>query len=518
MRDALSTSAAPVGGTAVGVVLAAGAGRRLGRPKALVRDADGTPWVAAAAQTLQAAGVAVVYVVIGAEAEVVRTVVPPGCVVVEASDWDEGMGASLRAGLSRVMLDCPDDVAMLVMLVDTPDVGEGVVGRLLAEARPDVLARAAYGGVPGHPVLIGREHWRGVLAVAAGDSGARHYLRDQSVTLVACDDLATGRDIDTSADLGEWRDVGQAGQVPRSPDAAVPSELPAVASAGALAERLSQTGYLTDDGLATIGYLALAMHRPLLLEGEPGTGKTALAEALAAALGIDLIRLQCHEGIDASQALYDWDFARQILHLRTVEAVSGDREVDQVEVEKSLFDERFLLARPILQALRESPVVLLIDEIDRADDEFEAFLLEVLSTNQVTIPEYGTVRAAYPPIVVLTSNRTREVHDALKRRCLYHWVDHPGLEREIEIVRRRLPDVAPLLAEQVARATHRLRARDDLVKPPGVAETLDWAQALHTLGASELDLERAAATLGAVLKYREDGERVRASLDKILAA
>jgi MoxR-like ATPase len=289
-------------------------------------------------------------------------------------------------------------------------------------------------------------------------------------------------------------------------------------SAADLAERLGRTGYLTDDGLATIGFLALSMHRPLLLEGEPGTGKTALAEALAEALDLELIRLQCHEGIDASQALYDWDFARQILHLRTVEATKGTEGIDENEVEKSLFDERFLLARPILRALQESPVVLLVDEIDRADDEFEAFLLEVLSTNQVTIPEYGTVTAATPPIVVLTSNRTREVHDALKRRCLYHWVDHPGLAREIEIVRRRLPEVPPALAEQVARATGMLRDRGDLVKPPGVAETLDWARALHTLGCSVLDLETAAATLGAVVKYREDAERVRDALDKILAS
>ncbi|MEJ7630286.1 MAG: MoxR family ATPase [Nocardioidaceae bacterium] len=290
-----------------------------------------------------------------------------------------------------------------------------------------------------------------------------------------------------------------------------------VPSPAELAALLAATGYLTDDGLATIGFLALTMHRPLMLEGEPGTGKTALAEALAQALDLDLIRLQCHEGIDASQALYDWDFARQILHLRTVEATKGSDAIDQEEIEKSLFDERFLLARPILRALREAPVVLLIDEVDRADDEFEAFLLEVLSTNQVTIPELGTVTAVTPPVVVLTSNRTREVHDALKRRCLYHWVEHPGLAREIEIVRRRLPDVPAALAEQVARATARLRSRDDLVKPPGVAETLDWAQALHALGASSLDLESAALTLGAVVKYREDADRVRASLDSILS-
>jgi MoxR-like ATPase len=293
---------------------------------------------------------------------------------------------------------------------------------------------------------------------------------------------------------------------------------PAVGSPGDLAERLGGTGYLADDGLATVAYLALAMHRPLLLEGEPGTGKTALAEALAESLDVPLIRLQCYEGIDASQALYDWDFPRQILHLRTVEATRRvDAEVDVEEVEKSLFDERFLLARPVLAALRQSPSVLLVDEVDRADDEFEAFLLEVLSTNQVSIPEYGTVRASTPPVVVLTSNRTREVHDALKRRCLYHWIEHPGLSREVAILRSRLPEVAPALAEQVAAAVQRMRSSDDLIKPPGVAETLDWARALHALGRSELDVETAAETLGAVLKFREDAQRVRDSLDQVLA-
>ena len=291
-----------------------------------------------------------------------------------------------------------------------------------------------------------------------------------------------------------------------------------VSSVDDLAARLAGTGYLPDEGLATVGYLALRMGRPLLLEGEPGTGKTALAEALAEALALDLIRLQCHEGIDASSALYDWDFARQILHLRTLEATSGGAGLDEGEVEKSLFDARFLLARPVLRALQESPVVLLVDEIDRADDEFEAFLLEVLSTGSVSIPEYGTVTAATPPVVVLTSNRTREVHDALKRRCLYHWVEHPTLAREVDIISRRLPEVPPLLAQQVAAAVARLRQRGDLVKPPGVAETLDWASALQTLGASELDLESADATLGAVVKYREDAARVRASLASVVAS
>src|ERR1700716_1831800 len=276
----------------------------------------------------------------------------------------------------------------------------------------------------------------------------------------------------------------------------------AIDSPATLARTLDSVGYLADDGVATAAFLALRMQRPLFCEGEPGTGKTALALALAQAFELPLIRLQCHEGIDAAQALYEWDFPRQLLHLRALEA-AGAGQLDVDAAEQSLYTERFLLARPLLQALISAPCVLLVDEIDRADDEFEAFLLQLLDEYAVTIPEYGEVRAAQPPLVVLTSNRTREVHDALKRRCLYHWLEHPDLAREVAILRRKMPQLGDRLAAQVAGAVHRLRQME-LLKPPGVAESLDWAHALLTLGRDELDAATAARTLGAVLKYSED--------------
>jgi MoxR-like ATPase len=269
---------------------------------------------------------------------------------------------------------------------------------------------------------------------------------------------------------------------------------------------LADHEYLADEGLATSIFLALRLQRPLLLEGEAGVGKTEVAKVLARWTGGDLVRLQCYEGIDASQAVYEWDYSRQLLHLRAVEA--SHERVDEDE----LYSERFLVKRPLLQALAHDgavPPVLLIDEIDRADDEFEAFLLEILSDWTISVPEIGVVRAEVPPVVVLTSNRTRDVHDALKRRCLYHWIAHPDFERELAIVRLRAPHVPELLARDVAAAAEALRALE-LYKPPGVAETIDWAAALSTLGRTRLDEAAVDATLGTVLKYREDQERVRA--------
>ncbi|HZT65372.1 MAG TPA: MoxR family ATPase [Acidimicrobiales bacterium] len=266
--------------------------------------------------------------------------------------------------------------------------------------------------------------------------------------------------------------------------------------------------------MATAVFLALTLRRPLLLEGEAGVGKTEVAKVLARWTGGELLRLQCYEGIDVTQAVYEWDYSRQLLHLRAAELRGAGAEM-AAAVEDELFSERFLVRRPLLQAIagngdaKVAPPVLLIDEVDRADDEFEAFLLEILSDYAVTVPELGTFRADTPPVVVLTSNRTRDVHDALKRRCLYHWVEHPDFEREVAIVRLRAPEVGERLARQVAAAVQAMRAMG-LYKPPGVAETIDWAQALAALGRTDLDESTIEVTLGTVLKYREDAERVGA--------
>jgi MoxR-like ATPase len=282
----------------------------------------------------------------------------------------------------------------------------------------------------------------------------------------------------------------------------VPESVEAVVAA------FARTGYVADRGLAVTTFLSLRLGRPLFLEGEAGVGKTEVAKVLAEVLETDLIRLQCYEGLDASQALYEWDYARQMLAIRLIEARGEGGEADVSDI----MSREYLRPRPLLQAIEASALgkspVLLIDELDRADEEFEAYLLELLSDFQVTLPEIGTIRAEEPPVVVITSNRTREIHDALKRRCLYHWLDYPSVEREVEILRARMPGVDEALARQLAMAMADLRALD-LFKPPGVAETLDWAAALKVLAASRLNPTTIDESLGTVLKYREDIERVR---------
>jgi MoxR-like ATPase len=275
---------------------------------------------------------------------------------------------------------------------------------------------------------------------------------------------------------------------------------------GDVEARLRERNYIGDRSLATAIFLALKLDKPLFIEGEAGVGKTEAAKVMAEVLGARLIRLQCYEGIDLAHAVYEWNYPRQLLHIRLL-----DEHQDRREAEREIFSPEFLLRRPLLDAIDNddpTPPVLLIDEIDRSDEEFEAFLLEMLSDFQVSIPELGTIKAKKPPFVVITSNRTREVHDALKRRCLYHWIDYPTLEKEVEIVRARAPEAADGLAREVAALVQGLRSMD-LYKVPGVAETLDWARSLAALGATRIDSSLVDATLGAALKYQEDLERVR---------
>ncbi|MEK7292542.1 MAG: MoxR family ATPase [Actinomycetota bacterium] len=282
---------------------------------------------------------------------------------------------------------------------------------------------------------------------------------------------------------------------------------------GELAEVLRGGGYLADRGLATAMFVALTLGRPILLEGEVGVGKTEIAKVLASVFGRRLVRLQCYEGIDTNQALYEWDYARQMLHIRAL----SERQLETDDAVDRLFGPKFLLERPLLEAIRGGEqCVLLIDEVDRADDEFEAFLLELLSDFQITIPEVGTIKAETRPLVILTSNRTRELHDALKRRCLYHWIGYPSPEREVEIVLMRAPGVSETLARKVVAAVNRLRELE-LAKPPGVAETLDWVSSLDVLGATQLDVSSADDTLGSIIKDRDDLELVRKNLESIIA-
>jgi MoxR-like ATPase len=289
----------------------------------------------------------------------------------------------------------------------------------------------------------------------------------------------------------------------------------AVPDIESLRQRLDSVDYLADDGLATALFLSLRLPQPLLLEGEAGVGKTEAAKALAEALDTELIRLQCYEGIDSSEALYEWNYPRQLLRIRSTEATGSEF------AEEELFSREFLTPRPLLQAIEHEgrmPAILLVDELDRADDDFEAFLFEMLAESSVTIPEIGTIRATHPPAVILTSNRTRDLHDALKRRCLYHWIDYPSPAREVEIVRRRVPGTAEELATEAAEAVRRLR-HSDVQKPPGIAETIDWVAALELLGVDHLDVSAAGRTLGSVLKYRDDQEQIiERGLDRLVGS
>ena len=288
-------------------------------------------------------------------------------------------------------------------------------------------------------------------------------------------------------------------------------------SVSELQTRLQQQHYVADRGLAVSLFLAMRLQRPVFIEGEPGVGKTSVAAAMAAALDTDLIRLQCYEGLDLNHAVYEWDHARQILELRILDAAGS---VDRASARRELYSDAFLIKRPLLQAIdpaRQRPAVLLIDEIDRADEEFEGYLLELLAEFQVTIPEFGTVRATHPPLVILTSNRTREVHDALKRRCLYQWINYPDFDKELAIVKQRVPEAPARLAAQVTAVVQRLRA-EDLYKLPGVSETLDWLAALTALDRQTLDPAAADETLGVLLKAREDLDAIRgAKLAELIA-
>jgi MoxR-like ATPase/CTP:molybdopterin cytidylyltransferase MocA len=465
-----------------GLVLGAGGSSRLGRPKQLLPYGDGT-LLGHVVDTARACGFDQTIVAIGGSADAVRVDVDLGGVDVVVNEaYGEGCSSSIAAALAKVDARC--DVLVL-MLGDQPGVSAETVAALLAGRGDAALAVCRYDDGRGHPIAFARSTFD-ELASLHGDKGVWRLLDRRSA---------------------EVAEVPIAGPVPMDVDTPEDYRAVLVPDVETLARRLAAVDYLVDEGLATSMFLCLRLPQPLLLEGEAGVGKTAAAQALAAVLDTPLVRLQCYDGIDAAEALYEWNYPRQLLSIRLADSN------EEALSEEELFGRDYLIRRPLLRALEHPgprPAVLLIDEIDRADDDFEAFLLELLGDASVTIPELGTITASHPPIIVLTSNRTRDLHDAVKRRCLYRWIDYPSPAREVEIVRRRVKGASETLAVQVADAVSRMR-ESDVQKPPGIAEAIDWVAALSLLGVERLDVAAVDLTLGSVLKYDEDQEVIRAA-------
>jgi MoxR-like ATPase/CTP:molybdopterin cytidylyltransferase MocA len=479
-------------GFVTGLVLAAGGSRRLGRPKQLLPYGDGT-LLGHVVGVARACPFDQLVVALGAGADAVRAAVDlEGVDVVVNDDYGEGCSSSIAAALGEVDLRC--DV-MVLMLGDQPGVTVATVAALLAGRRDAPLAVCRYEDGRGHPIAFAHDTF-GELAELHGDKGVWRLLDERGDEVTEVPIAGTiPLDVDTEEDYATvtGATADEVGHL--------------VPNVETLAQRLGRVDYLVDEGLATSMFLGVRLPQPLLLEGEAGVGKTEAAKALAAVLDTPLVRLQCYDGIDAAEALYEWNYPRQLLSIRLADA--GGEKLS----EEDLFGPDYLIRRPLLRALEHPgprPAVLLIDEIDRADDDFEAFLLELLAEASVTIPELGTVRATHPPIIVLTSNRTRDLHDAVKRRCLYHWIAYPTPQREVEIVRRRVKGASQTLAVQVADAVSRMRD-SDVQKPPGIAEAIDWVAALSLLGIEQLDADAIDRTLGSVLKYGEDQEVIRAA-------
>jgi MoxR-like ATPase/molybdopterin-guanine dinucleotide biosynthesis protein A len=484
-----------------GLVLGAGGSKRLGRPKQLLAYGEGT-LLGHVVDVARACAFDQLVVALGGAAKEVRhdAVDLEGVDVVVNDDYGEGCSSSIVKALGAVDLRC---TVLVLMLGDQPGVTAATVQALLRGRGDAPIAVCRYDDGRGHPIAFSHATF-GELGDLHGDKGVWRLL-DQHGDEVAEVPIEgpIPPDVDTEEDYSV---VVAAADRASELDHFVPD-------IETLAQRLAGVDYLVDEGLATSMFLSVRLPQPLLLEGQAGVGKTEAAKALAAVLDTPLIRLQCYDGIDAAEALYEWNYPRQLLSIRLADS-SGEtlREED-------LFGPDYLIRRPLLRALEHPgprPAVLLIDEIDRADDDFEAFLLELLAEASVTIPELGTIRATHPPIIVLTSNRTRDLHDAVKRRCLYHWIAYPTPQREVEIVRRRVKGASEALAVQVADAVSRMRD-SDIQKPPGIAEAIDWLAALRLLGVETLDVAAIDRTLGAVLKYDEDQDVIRAAgLDQLV--